>query len=133
MLCRGTGSAGTLWPTAPIVRVEDSPSPVYGAALLMRLGLAALRGSNPRSSAGDQALCRVGEVPGSASVIISSEYGTLLTRDGRSGSFHFLCPGLPRDVGGDGGGGGLGQLLGHRGVDIHGERDRASSGSTPGA
>jgi hypothetical protein len=33
------------------VRVEDSPSPVYGAALLMRLGFTALRGSNPRSSA----------------------------------------------------------------------------------
>jgi hypothetical protein len=33
------------------VRVEDSPSPVYGAALLMRLGGNTLRGSNPRSSA----------------------------------------------------------------------------------
>src|SRR5690606_34826614 len=30
---------------------EDSPSPVYGAALLMRLGLTPFRGSNPRSSA----------------------------------------------------------------------------------
>jgi hypothetical protein len=35
------------------VRMEDSPSPVYGAALLMRLGREALRGSNPRSSASD--------------------------------------------------------------------------------
>ena len=51
MLCRGWVAAGTLWPTAPIVRVEDSPSPVYGAALLMRLGGNTLRGSNPRSSA----------------------------------------------------------------------------------
>ncbi len=34
-----------------MVRVEDSPSPVYGAALLMRLGLTPFRGSNPRSSA----------------------------------------------------------------------------------
>jgi hypothetical protein len=50
-LCRGRARAGTLWPTAPFVRVEDSPSPVYGAALLMRLGFTALRGSNPRSSA----------------------------------------------------------------------------------
>jgi hypothetical protein len=33
------------------VRLEDSPSPVYGAALLMRLGVTTLRGSNPRSSA----------------------------------------------------------------------------------
>src|SRR6266566_8808384 len=37
--------------TAPRVRVEDSPSLVYGAALLMRLGVTTLRGSNPRSSA----------------------------------------------------------------------------------
>ena len=51
MLCRGRVSAGTLRRTAPRVRVEDSPSPVYGAALLMRLGFTALRGSNPRSSA----------------------------------------------------------------------------------
>src|SRR6266576_6115943 len=51
LLCRGRPSAGTLWPTAPRVRMEDSPSPVYGAALLMRLGVTTLRGSNPRSSA----------------------------------------------------------------------------------
>src|SRR4029077_17638227 len=51
LLCRGRPSAGTLWPTAPYVRMEDSPSPVYGAALLMRLGVTNLRGSNPRSSA----------------------------------------------------------------------------------
>ena len=38
-------------PPHPRVRVEDSPSPVYGAALLMRLGVTTLRGSNPRSSA----------------------------------------------------------------------------------
>ena len=52
------------------VRVEDSPSPVYGAALLMRLGLTPLRGSNPRSSAGDQALCPAGEVPAFVSAAI---------------------------------------------------------------
>src|SRR4029077_14153922 len=51
LLCRGRASAGTLWPTAPRVRMEDSPSPVYGAALLMRLGGDTFRGSNPRSSA----------------------------------------------------------------------------------
>src|SRR6185437_11937755 len=51
LLCRGRAGAGTLWPTAPHVRLEDSPSPVYGAALLMRLGVTTLRGSNPRSSA----------------------------------------------------------------------------------
>src|ERR1700678_466305 len=32
-------------------RMEDSPSPVYGAALLMRFGSDPIRGSNPRSSA----------------------------------------------------------------------------------
>ncbi len=32
---------------------EASPSPVYGAALLMRLGFAPFRGSNPRASATD--------------------------------------------------------------------------------
>jgi hypothetical protein len=31
--------------------MEDSPSPVYGAALLMRFGGNTIRGSNPRSSA----------------------------------------------------------------------------------
>src|SRR5215813_2021169 len=31
--------------------MEASPSPVYGAALLMRFGLAPIRGSNPRASA----------------------------------------------------------------------------------
>src|ERR1700751_4971184 len=31
--------------------LEDSPSPVYGAALLMRFGSDPIRGSNPRSSA----------------------------------------------------------------------------------
>jgi hypothetical protein len=31
--------------------MEDSPSPVYGAALLMRFGSDPIRGSNPRSSA----------------------------------------------------------------------------------
>ena len=30
---------------------EASPSPVYGAALLMRFGFAPIRGSNPRASA----------------------------------------------------------------------------------
>src|SRR5579862_5877734 len=53
MLCRVRVTTGTLWPTAPLVRMEDSPSPVYGAALLMRLGGNTLRGSNPRSSAHD--------------------------------------------------------------------------------
>ena len=33
------------------VVLEDSPSPVYGAALLMRFGSDPIRGSNPRSSA----------------------------------------------------------------------------------
>ena len=33
------------------MRLEDSPSPVYGAALLMRFGFTPIRGSNPRSSA----------------------------------------------------------------------------------
>jgi hypothetical protein len=33
------------------VRMEASPSPVYGAALLMRLGFTPFRGSNPRASA----------------------------------------------------------------------------------
>ena len=31
--------------------MEDSPSLAYGAALLMRLGIASLAGSNPASSA----------------------------------------------------------------------------------
>src|SRR6185437_4205910 len=31
--------------------LEDSPSPVYGAALLMRFGSDPIQGSNPRSSA----------------------------------------------------------------------------------
>src|SRR6185437_9506536 len=53
-------SAGTLWPTAPRVRLEDSPSPVYGAALLMRLGVTTLRGSNPRSSAARRPSPRTG-------------------------------------------------------------------------
>jgi hypothetical protein len=33
------------------VRMEASPSPVYGAALLMRFGFTPIRGSNPRASA----------------------------------------------------------------------------------
>ena len=36
----------------PLGRREASPSPVYGAALLMRFGFAPIRGSNPRASAG---------------------------------------------------------------------------------
>src|SRR6185312_10397782 len=60
LLCRGRASAGTLWPTAPRVRLEDSPSPVYGAALLMRLGVTTLRGSNPRSSASRRPSPRTG-------------------------------------------------------------------------
>jgi hypothetical protein len=47
----GRASAGTLWPTAPRVRLEESPSPVYGAALLMRLGGNTLGSSNLPSSA----------------------------------------------------------------------------------
>ena len=35
----------------PHGRREASPSPVYGAALLMRFGFAPIRGSNPRASA----------------------------------------------------------------------------------
>jgi hypothetical protein len=44
--------------------MEDSPSPVYGAALLMRFGSDPIRGSNPRSSA---QLCSraFGPLPGS--------------------------------------------------------------------
>ena len=39
---------------------EASPSPVYGAALLMRLGFAPFRGSNPRASAPDLGVCAFG-------------------------------------------------------------------------
>src|SRR6202012_1951874 len=39
--------------------LEDSPSPVYGAALLMRFGSDPIRGSNPRASA-----LRQGPLPG---------------------------------------------------------------------
>ena len=52
-----TAATGTLIDTAPFpvpagrVVLEDSPSPVYGAALLMRFGSDPIRGSNPRSSA----------------------------------------------------------------------------------
>src|SRR5260370_55205 len=51
---------------------EASPSPVYGAALLMRFGFAPIRGSNPRASAPAQALCRPGKVPVFVSVIITA-------------------------------------------------------------
>ena len=56
-LCRARPPTGTLIDTAPFpvpvgcVVLEDSPSPVYGAALLMRFGSDPIRGSNPRSSA----------------------------------------------------------------------------------
>ena len=56
-LCRARPPTGTLIDTAPYpvpvgcVVLEDSPSPVYGAALLMRFGSDPIRGSNPRSSA----------------------------------------------------------------------------------
>src|SRR5487761_541993 len=56
-LCRPRPPTGTLIVTAPFpvpvgcVVLEDSPSPVYGAALLMRFGSDPIRGSNPRSSA----------------------------------------------------------------------------------
>src|ERR1700736_657948 len=55
-LCRGRPPTATLIDTAPcpvpagFVVLEDSPSPVYGAALLMRFGSDPIRGSNPRSS-----------------------------------------------------------------------------------
>ena len=49
MLCGAVAVTGTLMRT--IGRREASPSPVYGAALLMRLGFAPFRGSNPRASA----------------------------------------------------------------------------------
>jgi hypothetical protein len=78
----GPVRAGTLWPTAPLVRMEDSPSPVYGAALLMRFGGNTIRGSNPRSSANDQALRPAGEVPGFMSVII---YGSVWHTLGTTG------------------------------------------------
>ena len=55
---------------------EASPSPVYGAALLMRFGFAPIRGSNPRASAAaDQALCQIGGVPALLSVIIFASCG----------------------------------------------------------
>src|SRR3974377_719642 len=111
MLCRGMDTTGTLWPTAPIVRVEDSPSPVYGAALLMRLGFTPLRGSNPRSSALDQALCPTGEVPAFVSVIIRPPVWHGLRTRGEDRGY----PARPS----------LGQLPGHLGVDVHRERDRA--------
>jgi hypothetical protein len=41
-----------------------------GKGLLMRFGFAPIRGSNPRASATEQALCRIGKVPGLMSVII---------------------------------------------------------------
>jgi hypothetical protein len=63
---------------------EASPSPVYGAALLMRFGFAPIRGSNPRASAREQALCRPGKVPVPMSVIITApvwhSLGTLSDR-----------------------------------------------------
>ena len=60
------------------VRMEASPSPVYGAALLMRFGFTPIRGSNPRASATEQALCRTGKVPAAVSLIISAPVGTVL-------------------------------------------------------
>ena len=42
--------------------MEDSPSPVYGAALLMRFGSDPIRGSNPRSSA-EPCLLAFGRLP----------------------------------------------------------------------
>src|SRR5205823_2296685 len=100
LLCRGHLSAGTLWPTAPRVRLEDSPSPVYGAALLMRLGVTTLRGSNPRSSAASTwehvKLTRAPVVV--LIVIATSDWYTL---------------GTARDERGDRDSRGLGQLLGH--------------------
>jgi hypothetical protein len=51
---------------------EASPSPVYGAALLMRLGFTPLRGSNPRASAPGQPLRPPDVTAGSILVIIFS-------------------------------------------------------------
>src|SRR5260370_29240528 len=66
---------------------EASPSPVYGAALLMRFGFAPIRGSNPRASAREQALCRPGKVPVFVSVIITAAiWHSLGTLSGRSAS-----------------------------------------------
>jgi hypothetical protein len=69
VLCRVSGDTGTLMADRLVIR-EASPSPVYGAALLMRFGFAAIRGSNPRASAREQGLCQNGRVPGFVSVII---------------------------------------------------------------
>jgi hypothetical protein len=44
-----------------MARLEASPSPVYGAALLMRLGFAPLPGSNPGASAAHNPLRSPGE------------------------------------------------------------------------
>ena len=51
MLCPRLGGTGTLGAGPGKGYQEASPSPVYGAALLMRFGFAAIRGSNPRASA----------------------------------------------------------------------------------
>src|SRR5215469_945382 len=40
--------------------------------LLMRFGFAPIRGSNPRASAREQALCRIGAVPPIISLIINA-------------------------------------------------------------
>ena len=68
LLCRRSAGTGTLGRT-PLGHWEASPSPVYGAALLMRFGFTPIRGSNPRASAPEQALCRTGKVPGFVSDI----------------------------------------------------------------
>src|ERR1019366_9681424 len=57
---------------AHLVHQEASPSPVYGAALLMRFGFAAIRGSNPRASAPDQGVRAKARAPWSASVLITA-------------------------------------------------------------
>ena len=61
MLCSAVAVTGTLRRTYR--SREASPSPVYGAALLMRLGFAPFRGSNPRASAPGQGACPEAQAP----------------------------------------------------------------------
>ncbi len=83
----------------------------------MRLGFAPFRGSNPRASAPDQGVRTSVCAPWFMSVILPA---SIWHRNGTAGGFA-----LPRDVAGDRRGGGVGELLGDLGVDVHRERDGA--------
>src|SRR5258708_37482957 len=63
--------AAARWRSRGSAWLEDSPSPVYGAALLMRLGGDPFRSSHLRSSAPHQALRSAGEVPSASLGVIS--------------------------------------------------------------